>query len=130
MTTEERTLEIKKLIVARNIKDEQVKLLELESSELDKQIKDITWIKMSWEELTKWLKENSSNPANYYNNPIVKTKWHIENNSIPSYCFLRFDKTLQIGAYQNNDAFPHDCDLYVRYDYITYRNSFRYNITN
>jgi hypothetical protein len=96
------------------IKEEEIKLKELELSSLRKDLFDVEWVRFSWKQLEEWLKANRP-LNNYHENPIVTNGHH------QSYCYINSKEELEIGGYYHNDRFPRGKDIYVAYDFKNWR---------
>jgi len=114
MDTQERHLLVSTLESKMRIVKEEIKLKELELSKLSNEIFDARMIKFTWNELKEWLLKNR--PENdYKNNPIVSNDTHV------TYCYIDKDGELCIGAFGGDDRFPRGCDLYVPYNFTSWR---------
>lgn len=95
------------------IKEEEIKLKQLELSKLNTELFEVEWKKVSWADLEDYLKSLAD--ATYENKDKLP-KVTDRNRIFFNYCFIREDGKLQVGAYDYNNRFPRDRDLYVRFD--------------
>lgn len=92
----------------------EINLKKAEISKLRKQIFENNYVKMSWNDLEKWLLENDR--GDYNKNPRITDS----DNCFVEYCKI-VNGELQVGGYYNNDRFPRGRDLYVSRNFAPYR---------
>ncbi len=97
------------------ILNSEIKLKEMEISEIRKQIFENDFKKWTWDDFEQWLLNNDT--GNYEKNPIIVDKYGVWKE----YCKIINGK-LQIGSYFHNDRFPRGEDLYVSRNFLPYRN--------
>lgn len=113
---ETRTARINYLKAIREVELKEIELKKVEISNINEELLSLEWQEISWMDLEIWLKNNR--PENdYENNPAVRNAGgHI------SGCKLNKDGELQIGADYYNDHFPRGKNVFIRYDFKSYRN--------
>jgi hypothetical protein len=110
---EERIKKLKELV---SINKSKKKLLDLELEKLEKELLDIRYPIMKWDDLESWLKENR--PDNdFRENPIVMSLsfWKT------SYCEIGEEGELIIGGYKHCDGFRRGEDIRVHYKFEKWR---------
>ena len=113
MAKDEKTMQIDNINSKILLKQAMIEQLKSEISILQNELFLIKWVKISWNELEEWLKENR--PENdYKKNPMVS------NGSSTNYCRLNKEGKLQIGAWEHTDGFRQGRDLFIMYNFQSY----------
>lgn len=111
MDYQERHLLVQTLESKINIVKEEIKLKELELSELNNKAFHARMIRFTWDGLKEWLLKNR--PENdYKKNPLVSNGYH------STCCCINKNGELQVGPFgSGDDRFRKGCDLFVPYTF-------------
>lgn len=114
---ENKEAEIRVLKLKEKQKEVEIKIAQEELMKLRKEVFELEYPVMKWDDLEQWLRENRPK-NNYTENPIVS---RLNNEHYKSYCKLNEKGELEIGGYWNKDGYPRGRDLRVHYKFKPYR---------